>query len=76
MAKEDNIYGMHTFEQRLLDLWKGGLISEQNALAYATHDNDVRLQITLEKQGRRHEGDQGELGDGLGLQEDFDDQFT
>ena len=39
-------YGMQTFDQSLVELYKNGLISMDNALAEATSPNDVKLAIT------------------------------
>ncbi|MCE5270662.1 PilT/PilU family type 4a pilus ATPase [bacterium] len=51
--------GMQTFDQALLDLWKAGRISLDDALANADSANDLRLKIKMEK-----------LGDGGEMEED------
>jgi len=42
-------YGMQTFDQHLLQLWKDGKISEEEALRHADAINDLRLQIKMAK---------------------------
>jgi len=39
-------YGMQSFDQALLDLYKEGMISEQEALNYATSKSDLKLKIS------------------------------
>ncbi|MDX8402248.1 MAG: ATPase, T2SS/T4P/T4SS family, partial [Mariprofundaceae bacterium] len=56
-------YGMQTFDQCLLQLWKDGVISEEEALRHADSVNDLRLQIKM----ARLEGTEGaESKDALG----------
>lgn len=50
MAKSENI-GMKTFDGALLDLYKEGLISEDEALRNADSPNNVRLKIKFAKEG-------------------------
>jgi len=42
-------YGMQTFDQHLLKLWKQGLISEDEALRNADSVNDLRLKMKMSK---------------------------
>ncbi len=48
MADGDQ-YGMRTFDQDLLRLWREGLISEEVALANSDAPNDLRLKIKMAK---------------------------
>ncbi len=48
MANGKN-YNMHTFDQCLLELWKDGFISEDEALVHADAINDLRLKIKMSK---------------------------
>jgi len=48
MAKGKN-YKMQTFDQCLLQLWKDGTISEEEALVHADVINDLRLKIKMSK---------------------------
>lgn len=50
MAKSENI-GMKTFDGALLDLYREGLISEDEALRNADSPNNVRLKIKFAKEG-------------------------
>ncbi|WP_293911786.1 PilT/PilU family type 4a pilus ATPase [Deinococcus sp.] len=43
---EDNIRGMHTFDQNLVDLYKHGLISMDEAMDTATSPNELKLMVT------------------------------
>lgn len=56
MAKSENI-GMKTFDGALLDLYKEGLISEDEALRNADSANNVRLKIKFAKEGGMHAPD-------------------
>jgi twitching motility protein PilU len=42
-------YGMQTFDQHLLQLWKQGVISEDEALKNADSVNDLRLKMKMSK---------------------------
>ncbi|MDT8375766.1 MAG: PilT/PilU family type 4a pilus ATPase [Mariprofundaceae bacterium] len=42
-------YGMQTFDQHLLELWKQGLIAEDEALKNADSVNDLRLKMKMSK---------------------------
>jgi len=42
-------YGMQTFDQHLLEIWKRGLISEEEALRHADSVNDLRLKMKMSK---------------------------
>ena len=42
-------YGMKTFDQHLLELWKQGTISEDEALKNADSVNDLRLKMKMSK---------------------------
>lgn len=55
-------YGMHTFDQHLLNLWMDGTITEDEAMRHADSVNNLRLQIKmvkLEDEG----GDSGNVGE-------------
>ena len=43
--KEGDFYGMQSFDQSLLELVREGLVSEQDALSYASSPNDFRLSL-------------------------------
>ena len=49
-------YGMNTFDQALLKLWRDGYISEDEALVHADAVNDLRLKI---KMARLEKGNSG-----------------
>ncbi len=51
-------YGMQTFDQHLLALWKQGIISEEEALRHADSVNDLRLQIKMARLEGGGEGGQ------------------
>jgi len=42
-------YGMQTFDQHLLELWKQGVIAEDEALKNADSVNDLRLKMKMSK---------------------------
>jgi len=46
---EGSTYGMQTFDQHLLQLWRNGIISEEEALRHADAVNDLRLKIKMAK---------------------------
>ncbi len=46
IAEGKDIYGMQTFDQALLDLYKNGKISEQETLLNATNASDLKMQMT------------------------------
>jgi len=48
MSKGKN-YGMHTFDQSLVQLWMDGRITEEEAMRHADSINEVRLQIKMIK---------------------------
>lgn len=48
MEKSAN-YGMQTFDQHLLRLWREGFITEEEALVHADALNDLRLKIKMAK---------------------------
>ncbi|MCU7891797.1 MAG: PilT/PilU family type 4a pilus ATPase [Candidatus Thiodiazotropha sp. (ex Ustalcina ferruginea)] len=60
LMKRSTEHGMITFDQHLYQLYEEGIISYENALAYADSTNDVRLMIKL---GVNQTGDS--LVDGL-----------
>ncbi|MCU7839172.1 MAG: PilT/PilU family type 4a pilus ATPase [Candidatus Thiodiazotropha sp. (ex Lucinoma annulata)] len=60
LMKRSTEHGMITFDQHLYQLYEEGVISYENALAYADSTNDVRLMIKL---GANQTGDS--LVDGL-----------
>lgn len=45
---EDNIRGMHTFDQHLVELYRHSLISMEEALATASSPHELRMMITRE----------------------------
>ncbi|MCU7844138.1 MAG: PilT/PilU family type 4a pilus ATPase [Candidatus Thiodiazotropha sp. (ex Monitilora ramsayi)] len=47
LMKRSTEHGMITFDQHLYQLYEEGVISHENALAYADSANDVRLMIKL-----------------------------
>lgn len=47
LMKRSTEHGMKTFDQHLYQLYEEGVISYENALAYADSANDVRLMIKL-----------------------------
>jgi len=46
---EGKTYGMHTFDQYLLEMWKNGIVSEDEALRHADAVNDLRLKMKMSK---------------------------
>lgn len=48
MVKGEKQYGMHTFDQSILELVKQGKISIEEALKNATSPNDLRLKLSLD----------------------------
>jgi twitching motility protein PilU len=48
---QGTVEGMHTFDQSLFNLYKRGLITYDNALAYADSVNDLRLRIKIDEVG-------------------------
>jgi twitching motility protein PilU len=42
-------YGMQTFDQHLLRLWRDGIITEEEAMVHADAVNDLRLRIKMAK---------------------------
>ncbi len=46
IAEGKDIYGMQTFDQALLDLYKNGKISEQETLLNASNPSDLKMQMT------------------------------
>jgi len=58
-------YGMHTFDQHLLTLWKNGLVAEEEALKNADSVNDLRLKMKMSKlEGNESGGGIDELTSG------------
>jgi len=45
IAQGTSQYGMQTFDQSLYQLWKGGLITREEALAKATNKDELRLRM-------------------------------
>lgn len=69
MAKS-NEQGMQTFDQALYELYKGGEITYEDALAYADSSNDLRLMIKL---GDENVGGQlDSIAGDLSMQDDSD----
>ncbi|MEQ9465252.1 MAG: type IV pili twitching motility protein PilT, partial [Haliea sp.] len=56
MAKSENI-GMRTFDGALFELYREGLISEDEALRNADSPNNVRLKIKFAKEGGMRSAD-------------------
>ena len=56
MEKSANV-GMQTFDNALLELYKEGLISQEEALKNADSANNVRLKIKFADEGRSREND-------------------
>ncbi len=55
-------YGMQTFDQHLLELWKQGMIAEDEALKNADSVNDLRLKMKMSKlEGNEGSSDIDEL---------------
>ncbi|MCX5907193.1 MAG: PilT/PilU family type 4a pilus ATPase [Deltaproteobacteria bacterium] len=52
---EGTMDGMQTFDQSIFDLYKRGLIDQDNALSYADSTNDLRLRIKMEEMGDKKE---------------------
>jgi len=46
IAEGKDIYGMQTFDQALLDLYKNGKISEDEAIINASNASDLKMQMT------------------------------
>lgn len=46
---EGGTYGMQTFDQHLLRLWRDGIIAEEEAMRHADAVNDLRLKIKMAK---------------------------
>jgi twitching motility protein PilU len=46
---EGETYGMQTFDQHLLKLWRDGIIAEEEAIRHADAVNDLRLKIKMAK---------------------------
>jgi len=51
MAKSTEL-GMQTLDQSLVEAYKDGVISKEDALRYADSSNDVRLKIKMHEQGK------------------------
>ena len=47
LMKKSTELGMQTFDQALFDLYEGGSITYEDALAHADSPNDLRLMIKL-----------------------------
>jgi twitching motility protein PilU len=67
MEKSENL-GMKTFDQACFELYKEGLITEEEALRNADSANNLRLKI-------KFAGNMSEDDDGLGLSLDDDDEY-
>jgi len=66
---EGKTYGMQTFDQHLLALWRVGRIAEEEALRHADAVNDLRLKIKmakLEAGGADDRADLDQLAGGVG----------
>ncbi len=44
---ESYFEGMQTFDQHIFDMYQAGLVSHDNAIAYADSPNDIRLKIKM-----------------------------
>ncbi len=49
---QDNLRGMHTFDQHLVDLYLDGAIALEDAVYTATSPHELRLMITQRSGGR------------------------
>lgn len=56
--------GMQTFDQNLYEYYKAGIISYENAIAYADSANDLRLRIKMDSVG------EGEAAEGEGKEKE------
>jgi len=66
---EGKTYGMQTFDQHLLALWRAGRIAEEEALRHADAVNDLRLKMKmakLEGGGDDDRSDLDQLAGGVG----------
>ncbi len=73
---EGQTYGMQTFDQHLLVLWKQGRISEEEALRHADSYNDMRLSIKMARlKGSDEDTHLDQLSSGVELDLDGDDRF-
>jgi len=69
MAKSENV-GMKTFDSALYELYREGLISEDEALKNADSPNNVRLKIKFAKEGGDEGGAMGLTLEGMGDDEE------
>ncbi len=67
LMKKSGEHGMKTFDQALYELYREGIITEEEALRNADSHNEVRLMIKLEEQAG-HPEDLGSSLDGLTLE--------
>lgn len=58
LIKRSSEYGMQTFDQAIISLFKQGVISVEQALRAADSENDVRLAIKLDSPLGRKDGQQ------------------
>jgi len=58
---EGGTYGMQTFDQHLLALWKADRIAEEEALRHADAVNDLRLKIKMAKLESGGDNDRADL---------------
>jgi len=58
LIKRSSEYGMQTFDQAIISLFKQGVISVEQALRAADSENDVRLAIKLDSPLGRKDGRQ------------------
>ncbi|RME61105.1 PilT/PilU family type 4a pilus ATPase [Candidatus Parcubacteria bacterium] len=63
---EGKQYGMQTFDQHLLQLWKEGRITEEEALRHADALNDLRLKIKMAKLEQGEASDSGQIDQIIG----------
>jgi len=73
---EGQTYGMQTFDQDLIALWRRGRISEEEALRHADSYNDMRLKIKMAKLEGSDEGSHlDQLSSGVELDLDKHEEF-
>ncbi|GMR00486.1 MAG: type IV pilus ATPase PilU [Zetaproteobacteria bacterium] len=63
---EGKTYGMQTFDQHLLALWKAGRIAEEEALRHADAVNDLRLKMKMAKLEGSSDDDRTDLDQLMG----------
>jgi twitching motility protein PilT len=72
VLKEGQVHDMRTFDQHLLELYEQGLITEESALAYASHRSELKRGLDTIKSAR---GERTTDIDGLQMEEEEEDMF-